>query len=111
MSAEDRWDHNFAAWLLGKYVLVGLTYLDHTGNEIDRHEVHGRVKSVDQKTAIVLERTGQLDDQDFRLPPDTTVFEPAEPGDYRLKTTGEIVSNPDALATWTVSRSGLKDGE
>jgi hypothetical protein len=86
-------------------VLVGLTYLDVDGQIASQHEVHGRVKSALRTSAIVLDRTGQADSGEFRLPPDTSVFGPAAPGEYRLRSTGEVVTNPDAVATWTVSKS------
>ena len=47
---------------------------------------------------IRLVTTGML----FRLPPVPEAFEPAEPGEYRLRSTGEIVTNPDFVAIWTV---------
>jgi hypothetical protein len=102
---HDRWDQELADWLVGKYVLVGLTQVDRDGSVISRREIHGRVKSAKQGMAIILDRSGQKDDSDFRLPPDTAVFGPAEQGEYKLRTTGETVKNPDALATWTIGPS------
>jgi hypothetical protein len=37
-------------------------------------------------------------------------FQPAPPGEYRLKSTGEIVVDPDLLSTWTIRRPGSPDG-
>ncbi len=99
---NERWDEALAQWLVGKYVLVGLTYVDQNGEVISKAEVHGRVKSADRLSNIVLDRTGQNDDLDFKLPPDTAVFGPGGPGEYRLHSSGEVVKNPDALATWVI---------
>jgi len=36
------------------------------------------------------------------MPPDLDAIAPAKPGEYRLKSTGEIVVDTDFLATWEV---------
>jgi hypothetical protein len=36
------------------------------------------------------------------LPPDTRAFQKASPGEYRLKSTGEVVADPDYTAMWTL---------
>ncbi|WP_322311900.1 hypothetical protein [Parvibaculum sp.] len=36
------------------------------------------------------------------MPPDTSAFSAAQPAEYHLRSTGETVTNPDALATWEV---------
>ncbi|GAB5895435.1 hypothetical protein [Mycolicibacterium mageritense] len=38
----------------------------------------------------------------FTLPPAPESFSPAPPGEYRLRSTGEVVTDPDYLATRTV---------
>jgi hypothetical protein len=38
----------------------------------------------------------------YWLPPDLRGWKPAPPGEYRLKSTGEVVVDPDYLAAWTV---------
>jgi hypothetical protein len=38
----------------------------------------------------------------FTLPPAPEAYEPAPPGEYRLKTTGEVVVNPDFTCVMTV---------
>jgi hypothetical protein len=39
----------------------------------------------------------------YWLPPDGRAFEEAPPGEYRLRSTGEVVIDPDYLATWTIT--------
>jgi hypothetical protein len=36
------------------------------------------------------------------LPPDLSQLKPADPGNYRLKSTEEVVIDPDYLSVWTV---------
>jgi len=38
------------------------------------------------------------------LPPDLRAFRKAEPGEYRLKSSDEVVVDPDYLASWTITR-------
>jgi hypothetical protein len=85
--------------LVGKRVLVGLTYLDKDGEVADQVQFHGVVVAEggpDEPIELQRADTGEL----FTLPPQ---LEPAEPGEYRLRSTGETVVDPDFLATWTIT--------
>jgi len=95
--------------LIGKHILIGITRLDYLGNEIERTQCHGYFESMDDVVHIRLEGT----DEDFTLPPDLSTFQKAQPGEYRLRTTGEVVVNPDYLCVWTVHapRPGTKPTE
>jgi hypothetical protein len=37
------------------------------------------------------------------LPPQTGAFGPANRGKYRLRSTGEIIKDPNVLATWSIT--------
>ena len=84
--------------LVGRRVLVGITFVDEDGNLVEQRQVHGTVAEVDDE-AIVLALPSR---ERFGLPPDPDMFEPAEPGSYRLRSTGEVVDDPDFVATWWV---------
>ena len=83
--------------LLGKHVLVGITKLDSAQNVVSQEQFHGVVTAIDSTIHIRLS-TGA----DYTLPPDPASFFPAAPGEYRLRTAGEIVLDPDFTASWTV---------
>jgi hypothetical protein len=51
--------------------------------------------------AIRLE--GQKEGELFWLPPDIRAFQDAQPGEYRLRSTGEIVVDPDFITNWTIN--------
>lgn len=87
--------------LLGRTLLVGITVLDASGEIMERAEVFGVVVCVDP--AVVLRRR---DEDDLELPPEPEAYEPAAPGEYRLRSTGEVVVDPDYLAVWTVQEPG-----
>jgi hypothetical protein len=87
--------------MIGKRILAGITYLDDAGEVVNRLEIVGTVQSVEPLVAI-----HRGDDADpFTLPPEPDAFEPAPPGDYRLRSTGEVIVDPDYLTTWTVRPS------
>ena len=88
--------------LLGKYLLVGLTYLDKDNNLIKREQVHGTILRINKQEGIVIECPSG---SEFKLPPDLSALSKAQSGDYRLKSTGEIVVNPDYLCTYNLHSS------
>jgi hypothetical protein len=89
--------------LLGKHVLVGFTYENLDGSARERKQFHGTVVSASKSTGILLDLIGGPEGEQYKLPPDMRAFRRAPSGEYRLRGTGEIVVNPDFLATWLVA--------
>ncbi len=87
--------------LMGKVLLVGLTYYTHDNVFIEQRQYWGVVIESNKNTICTKQKNGEL----FRLPPDLSSTQPAPPGEYRLRSTGEIVINPDFLTTWTVNKA------
>ena len=87
--------------LLGKEVVVGITYMLATGDIDDVVQLHGVVREIDP---IVEIDTGKA--EPFILPPLLDVFSRAEPGDFTFKSTGEVVRNPDYTSIWTLTSPG-----
>ncbi len=82
---------------LEKTVLVGADYLDENDEVVERRQFVGVIKEVDPEKGIRLQlRNGES----VTLPPYLNALQPAEPGDYTLQSTLEIVRNPDFLAVW-----------
>ena len=77
-----------------------MTRLDNAGNVTEQRQFHGRVIKASTAEGVVLKNE---QGEEMWLPPDYEAFEPADPGEYRLRSTGEIVVNPDYTTTWTVS--------
>lgn len=88
---------------LGKYILVGVTYVDAAGQVEDSVQMHGTVESASQD-GIKLALKGERDGQTWTMPADPSAITPAQPGKYQLPETGEIVENPDFICTWMVQR-------
>jgi hypothetical protein len=78
---------------VGKRLLVGITYVDANEELIGVEQFHGRIVEAGEGE-IVVERadTGKR----ISLAP---ILQKAEPGEYRLRSTGEVVVDPDYFAT------------
>jgi hypothetical protein len=83
---------------IGKRLLVGITYLDKNEQVTRLEQFHGLVVRINKNEGIVV-KINDLNTERF-LPPDLDQIHEASPGDYKLKASGEIVVNPDYIATW-----------
>jgi hypothetical protein len=97
---------NKSTALLGSHVLVGLTYLRPDDELVRRLEFHGTVESV-REDIIEVRRADNGDI--FTLPPALDAFEPAAPGEYRLRSTGEVVVDPDFTCIMEVHLTDFPD--
>jgi len=90
-----------ASFMVGKRVLVGFTVLSSEDELIEQRQITGVVISVDAHRGIQL----ALDDEStYWLPPDVRPFEEAAPGEYRLRSTGQTILDPDYVCEWTITR-------
>lgn len=96
------WNPKLAAELIGKRVLVGITDLAQDGTVLGKRQFHGDAIRADRRVGIALRLGGARAGEEIVLPPDTSAFQPAAPGEYRLRDTGEVVRNPDFLTTWSI---------
>jgi len=88
--------------LLGKYVIIGLTYIDSDDQVRESIQLHGRIRRVHPDDGIVIQREDK--EETYTFPYDLAAFEAAEPGEYRLAKTGEVIHNPDYLSTWEIQK-------
>jgi hypothetical protein len=102
--AEDgrpEFDEVKANQLIGKHVLIGITVVEHDETFVEQRQMHGDVVRADREAIIVrLRGSGE----EYNLPPDPSAFHPAPPGEYRLRSTGEVVLDPDFTTTWTLTQ-------
>ena len=97
-------DETKARDCVGKYILIGLSYTDEHGTVVERQQLHGRIVSADAHRGFVIELAGRRSGETYSLPPDMRSFKEAQPGSYRLRSTGEIIESPDLVANWIVRR-------
>lgn len=86
---------------LDKIILVGIIFTDKDNNLIEQYQTHGTIKSIQNHTITILRNDNSL----FHIPFDTDAIYKAEPGEYKEKSTGIVVVNPDYITTWTVSNT------
>ena len=91
--------------IVGKYILIGLSYFSHDGVLESQQQLHGKVERASEKEGIIVELFGDFRGEKVQLPPDTSTITPAEPGLYKLSTTEEEIENPDYLCTFEVHKS------
>lgn len=91
--------------LPGKVILVGLTYYTHDKQFIEQKQFHGTVIRADEKGILIRKSDGE----ETMLPPDLRSTKAAPPGEYRERSTGEIVENPDFLSTWNVVKGSPEE--
>jgi hypothetical protein len=65
-------------------------------------QYHGRIESADAEHGIEMACEGRWSGQKMTLPPDLAAFRRAEPGEYRLKASTDVVIDPDVLASWSI---------
>ncbi len=91
-------DETKASEFIGKTVLLGVTYLDHNEQLVERRQWFGTIIAFSNTEGI---RIRLRDSDDLcGLPPDPRGIRKAKPGVYKLQSTGEEIVNPDFLATW-----------
>ncbi len=109
MSRHDEtapaWDAERARWLVGKHVLVGVTHLASDGKTVvAKEQFHGMIMAAVEDHGISIACLGgPKEGQTMVLPPVTVPYLDAKPGEYRLRATGEVVTNPDVTVSWTVT--------
>ena len=85
--------------LLNKKILVGVTYFTKDNVFIEQKQFWGIVISSDEKKIVIRLPNGDT----TSLPPDLRSTTYAKPGEYRLRSTGEVVKDPDFLSVWSVN--------
>ena len=98
--------------LVGKTILVGLTFTDSEGTLVERVQRHGIVETADPQRGIAtrLVAPGQRwDGELYWLPPNLDNVTEAAPGAYRLRSTGETLVDPDLLCSWEVRSPAPED--
>jgi len=88
--------------VVGKTILVGIAYLDSKDTLIEQIQFFGTITAADKHKGIIIKKENI--DEEFTLPPDINSISVANAGEYRVRSTGEVIVNPDLLTTWTVNK-------
>jgi len=84
--------------IAGKTIIIGVTTLDSSGKVVKRFQIYGTVSEATREKFVIRRPNGK----NYTLPPFYSNVCPAAPGEYRLRSTGEVVVNPDYTTTWDV---------
>lgn len=84
--------------VLGKRVLVGVTWVDGTGREVRRGQWWGKIIAFNRAQGLLvdLKDSGTL----HAFPPFPDGLRPAKPGTYELQSTAECIADVDFLYTF-----------
>jgi hypothetical protein len=94
---REHWDEDFAKALIGKTLMLGLTFLNDEGDVTERQQFFGVVIEANDQTGIVLDLLGDQDGDLYTLPPQTSVITATPPGVTSLS--GET---PDFVVNWMI---------
>ncbi|MFX8668593.1 hypothetical protein ABTM51_20760, partial [Acinetobacter baumannii] len=83
-------------------LLVGVTHI-HSDGTVEQEQFVGTC-SIEDRETYCLVNIDCSDGERRSYPFDARALERANHGEYRLRSTGEIVRNPDFLMTWEVSK-------
>ncbi len=101
---DKRWNY-FKELIKGKVFLIGLTFIDHDEKIIEEYQTSGIVNELTDKGIFKFIRT---DGSIFSLPYEPESIKPAAKGEYREKSTNNIIIDPDFITTWIIK---LKSSE
>jgi hypothetical protein len=87
---------------IGRTLLLGVTYTGPDGELRRQEQLVGTIMVVDFDEGIVV--SCEPDGRTFVLPGDPAWVEKAPPAEYRLRSTGQVVTNPDYLAKGTIQQ-------
>jgi len=100
---KPEWNQDDADFLIGKYVLVGITRVAADGTVTSQEQLHGRVTKAEQNVGITIACEGTRAGETFVLPPYPKSFHLAGPGRYTLRSTSEVIEDPDMTTSWTIT--------
>lgn len=87
--------------MIGKKILVGLTYLSSDGEVSDQIQLHGLINTISENSLSFSRSDGE---GDFSIPFDGDLGRAEEEAVYHLKSTGEEVSGVSYLASFTIHK-------
>jgi hypothetical protein len=87
---------------IGRTLLLGMTWTGPEGEFRGQEQLVGKIMVVDFDEGIVV--SCEPDGRQVVLPGDPSWVEKAPPGEYRLRSTGQVVTNPDYIAKLTLKQ-------
>jgi|SRR5450830_1384430 len=101
--SPPEFDSKLADSYIGKYILIGVTYFNKEGAQLEQIQMHGIIESANTE-GLTISLKGKKNGESWIMPPVLNAIQPANPGSYSLHSTSEVIENPDLLSTWSVTR-------
>jgi hypothetical protein len=91
-------DESLAQKMIGTTVLVGVTIMNRRDEVAGHEQYFGTVLRISEAGGLIIRRgdTGE----EMWLPPALDAYQRAATGEYRCNATGQVVVDPDFLATF-----------
>jgi hypothetical protein len=83
---------------VGKLVMVGITRVNAAGEAVAQLQYHGRIQDIGEEGI----RIETPDGKQMMLPPAIESLQPAPPGEYRERSSGVVVNDPDLVSSWEI---------
>jgi hypothetical protein len=90
----------------GKLILIGISFINNEGALIEQYQTHGFIENLTNSGIIRINRS---ENNIFQIPYDPEILKEAEPGEYRERTTGIIIKDPDFIMSWEVTVKSIYD--
>lgn len=103
---KPRWNDELARQFIDKHIIIGITRVTADDEPLGQQQTHGDIVAVDEKNGIGIRLAGS--DDVYWLPPDLRSIHVAPLGEYRFRSSGEVVVNPDLMTTWTIEAPRLQ---
>jgi hypothetical protein len=88
--------------IIGKNILLGITNKRKSNDEeeiLEKKQYFGKIIRATFHEGVVIQKS---DNSEITLPPDITYIQKAPPGEYKLRSSGEIIINPEYLSIWEI---------
>ena len=69
---------------------------------LEQKQMHGDIIRINDKEGIVIKLHNS--ETEYKLPSDLDSVQEAPEGEYRFRSTGEIVLNPHYMTSWTITK-------
>jgi hypothetical protein len=90
--------------IIGKTIIIGLSEYrnleDGESEFIQQSQIHGEIIRVNISEGVVIKLSDGLE---HKLPPDISMLQFAPLGEYKLRSTGEVIVNPDLMTMYTTT--------
>jgi hypothetical protein len=93
-------------FLKAKVFLIGLTFIDQDEKIIEQYQTSGTLFELSDSGLL---RFTRRDGSIFQMPYDKDTIKKAVAGEYREKSTGDIIVNPDYITTWEIKVKHSED--